>query len=107
MGLQISNNSKIGEYIHVPGELLGEFGIQFEKAREVFDDTERQLPITDDYPDFTDKHVTDDETGEVYVDDENMETGEPTKPGGKVLINGELYRVTGERRGDNYRAVKL
>ena len=60
MGLQISNNSKIGEYIHVPGALLGEFGVDFEKAREVFDDTKRQQPIDEDH-------------GGMYIDDEEWD----------------------------------
>lgn len=108
MGLQISNNSKIGEYIHVPGALLGEFGADFEKARAVFDDTKRQLPVDEGVVDWSDMYVED--GGKEWIDTEDHAgKGRVPKPEDEISVNGKLYRVTGEEsiRGEHYRIVPV
>ena len=77
MGLQISNNSKIGEYIHVPGALLGQFAEDLEDAIKEFDNIRRQLPL-------------DEEHGEMYTDEDS---GRTLKSGDIIYINGISYRV--------------
>ena len=53
-----------------------------------------------DYPDFTDMSTF--HNGKMYVDTEDMETGEQTTPGSIVAIKGKLYVVTEKEVGDNY-----
>ena len=113
MGLQISNNSKIGEYIHIPGALLGEFGLDFEKARAVFDDTKRQLPVdeeayklNEEERDFTDTGmVTPHEEGYLTIDSEDIEDPEnlekQTKVGDIVTYKGNTYIVVDEEYFDS------
>ena len=65
---------------------------------------DQELDEGNKYLDFTDMATLD--NGMLYVDSENMDTGEPTIPGSIVAIDGSLYVVSNIEKGDNYLVVK-